>query len=161
MQWRKGCHHESKVCSGVRLAGDFALLKLLSIPLISTIQSVLLLQIKHTLAHFFHLPSDMRFPGSLHFWHRILAPSRHFDTRQGKEAAVMTKIIASVTIILSQMPQSPNYCRLLLHNSCNCSIVHLLVQIKQGWWEVNCSFQKRVGLNSDTQWQNSTLCSFE
>ena len=33
--------------------------------------------------------------------------------------------------------------RLLRRNSCNCSIVHLLVQIKQSWWEVNCSSQKK------------------
>ena len=46
-------------------------------------------------------PYDMKFTGSLDFWHRIQAPNRHFDTRQGKEASVMTKIIASLTIILS------------------------------------------------------------
>ena len=66
---------------------------------------------------FFHPPSDVSFTGSLDFWHQMVAPSRHFDTRSGKEAAAMANIIASVTIILSQMPHSPNHC-----NSCNCSI---------------------------------------
>ena len=76
-----------------------ALMKLLSTAWYNLVGSIIANQA--FFCAFFHPPSDTSFTVSLDFWHQILAPSRHFDTRQDKEAAVMTKIIASVTIILS------------------------------------------------------------
>ena len=82
---------------------------------------------------FFKPPSDMSFTGSLDFWHRMPAPSRHFDTldfwppadtltlRLGRQRSSSdgSNIIASVAIILSQMP----------HNATLPTLLHRLLQL--------------------------------
>ena len=61
-------------------------------------------------SYFFRPPLDRSFSGYLGFWHQVRVISGHFDTRQCKEASVMTKIIASLTMILSQMPKPLHHC---------------------------------------------------
>ena len=71
-------------------------------------------------AYFFRPPLDRSFSGYLGFWHQVRVISGHFDTRQCKEASVITKIIASLTMILSQMPKPLHHCSSVIAQFYSC-----------------------------------------